>query len=31
MNRAIVALAAKNALIIWALLHNQTDYQDYAV
>ncbi len=30
MNRAIVALAAKNARIIWALLHNQTEYQDYA-
>ncbi|STQ75498.1 IS110 family transposase [Grimontia hollisae] len=30
MNRAIVALAGKNARIIWALLHNQTDYQDYA-
>ncbi|OOF24453.1 IS110 family transposase [Salinivibrio proteolyticus] len=30
MNRAIVALAAKNARIVWALLHHQTDYQDYA-
>ncbi len=31
MNRAIFALAAKNARIIWAMLHNQSDYQDDAV
>ncbi|ROR26913.1 transposase [Vibrio crassostreae] len=30
MNRAIVALAAKNARIIWSLLHNQTEYENYA-
>jgi transposase len=30
MNRAIVALAAKNARIIWSLLHNQTEYKNYA-
>lgn len=27
MNRTIVALAAKNARIIWSLLHNQTQYE----
>ncbi|CAH7084135.1 transposase [Vibrio chagasii] len=30
MNRAIVALAAKNARIIWSLLYNQTEYENYA-
>lgn len=30
LNRAIVALAAKNARIIWSLLHNQTEYENYA-
>ncbi|KDN28313.1 transposase [Vibrio fortis] len=30
INRAIVALAAKNARIIWSLLHNQTEYENYA-
>ncbi|MCC4858917.1 IS110 family transposase, partial [Vibrio lentus] len=30
MNRVIVALAAKNARIIWSLLHNQTEYENYA-
>ncbi len=30
LNRAIVALAAKNAHIIWSLLHNQTEYENYA-
>lgn len=30
MNRAVVALAAKNARIIWSLLHNQTEYESYA-
>lgn len=30
MNRAVVALAAKNARIIWSLIHNQTDYKNYA-
>ena len=30
MNRAIVALAAKNARIIWSLLQNQTEYENYA-
>jgi transposase len=28
--RAIVALAAKNARIIWALLNQQVDYKKYA-
>ena len=27
MNRTIVALAAKNARIIWSMLHNQTQYE----
>ena len=30
IKRAIVALAAKNARIIWSLLHNQTEYENYA-
>lgn len=30
MNRAVVALSAKNARIIWSLLHNQTEYESYA-
>lgn len=30
MNRAVVALAAKNARIIWSLIHNQTEYENYA-
>ncbi|AYV20532.1 hypothetical protein ECB94_04085 [Vibrio mediterranei] len=30
MNRAIAALAAKNVRIIWSLLQNQTEYENYA-